>query len=182
MLDNRAVVGDCVRICLKCHTSLSAGNLPRLALRNRLFRGELPEEFRGLTWLEEMVCSIYRCSAHVTRLYNSSSPEQPRMLHGNTCAHDMNVVSTATVLPRVPQDVLGMISVVFVGPKHRLKHALGRQFTIRKDLVMRFLAWLAIHNPLYHKVRIIPELFDQYDNEDGSLVLPGLEDAVFHDD
>ena len=69
----------------------------------------MPEEFRDLTWIEEMVCAKYRNTAHVTRIYGSSDPSQPRVFHGNTCAHEMNVLSTATVLPRTVADMNDII-------------------------------------------------------------------------
>jgi hypothetical protein len=65
--------------------------IPRLALANSLYRGVLPAQFEDLTWVEETV------------------------LHGNTCAHDMNIISTASVLSRTPADINGMLSIVFVG-------------------------------------------------------------------
>ena len=33
-----------------------APRVPRLSLKNRLYRGRLPDEFADLTWIEEMVC------------------------------------------------------------------------------------------------------------------------------
>ena len=63
-----------------------------------------------------MVCARYRYTAHITRLFQSSDPALPNVLHGNTCAHEMNVVSTASVLPRTPSDINETLSVVFVGP------------------------------------------------------------------
>ncbi|KAF8525305.1 hypothetical protein JB92DRAFT_2635616, partial [Gautieria morchelliformis] len=102
-------------LCPDCHSSLTHEKVPRFALKNDLYSGHLPEEFMDLTWVEEMVCSLYRNTAHVMRLYDSSDPAQPRVFHGNTCAHDMNVISIADTLPRTPADLHGMISVVFVG-------------------------------------------------------------------
>ena len=40
----------------------------------------------------------------------------PKVLHENTCAHKMNVGSTATVLPCTAADVNDSPSVMFVGP------------------------------------------------------------------
>lgn len=111
-----------------------------------MYRGTLPERFRDLTWVEEMACAICRCTCHVTRLFKTGS-DQPRAFHGNTCAHDLNFVSTATVLPRVPADVKGMLSVVFVGSRQPLK-SLKTVYRIRKDKVWEFLTWLAENNPL----------------------------------
>jgi hypothetical protein len=87
-----------VRICNECKKSLANSKIPQFSLANNLYRGKLPVQFEDLTWVEEMVCAIYRNTAHITRLYGSSDPAQPTVLHGNTCAHDMNVIFTMSVL------------------------------------------------------------------------------------
>ncbi|KAF8482353.1 hypothetical protein JB92DRAFT_3268199 [Gautieria morchelliformis] len=92
-------------LCPDCHSSLKVGKVLRFAFKNQLYRGQLPVEFIDLTWVEEMVCSLYRITAHVTQLYDSGDPAQPRVFHGNTCAHDMNVISVADSLPRSPADL-----------------------------------------------------------------------------
>jgi hypothetical protein len=87
-----------LRLCDPCLASLRSPSLPKFSLKNRLYRGVLPDRLCDLTWIEEMACSIYRTTAHVTRLYQTSSnPADPLVLHGNTCAHDMNLISTVSV-------------------------------------------------------------------------------------
>jgi hypothetical protein len=127
--------GLVIRICCECHSALKKKKLPRLALENRLYRGQLLDEFKDLTWIEEMVCAKYCNTAHITRIYQSSDPSQPKVFHGNTCAHEMNVVSTASVLPRTPADINGMLSIVFIGPGKFKPDNLGPLFKIRKRKV-----------------------------------------------
>jgi hypothetical protein len=157
MLDKNGVVVSTssqakLNVCRECCASLKRNKVPRLALANNLYRGALPDQFRDLTWVEEMVCAIYRNTAHITRLYGSSDPAQPTVLHGNTCAHDMNTTSTASVLPRTPADVNGMLSVVFVGAKKLEPKSLGKMFRVRKKKVWDFLLWLKDHR-LYVSTR-----------------------------
>lgn len=169
---------DKVKVCNDCHSSLSLKKIPRLSLRNGLYRGKLPDEFSDLTWIEEMVCAIYRTTAHVTRLFQSSNPANSLVFHGNTCAHDTNVVSTASVLPRTPADVLGQLSVVFVGPGPPKKEHLRSIFRIRRAKVRKFLCWLKENNRLYMPLEISTANLALYDEDD---VLPGLVDAVIVD-
>jgi hypothetical protein len=89
MLDRSGVVESTLsqaqlNICPQCYTYLKWNKVPCLALANNLYRGILPDEFQDLTWVEEMMCAIYRNTAHITRLYGSSDPAQPIVLHGNT--------------------------------------------------------------------------------------------------
>ena len=136
-------------ICTQCYSSLRRASMPKFALANCLYRGHLPSQFHDLTWVEEMVCSRYRYTAHITRIFQSSDPALPNVLHGNTCAHEMNVVSTASVLPRTPTDINEKLSVVFIGPGKLRPQFLKNIYRIRKQKVWDFLLWLVSHNLLY---------------------------------
>ena len=127
-----------LNICTKCHLALKKKSVPRLSLANHLYRGELPEEFRDLTWIEEMVCAKYRNTAHITCIYGSSDPSQPKVYHGNTCAHEMNVLSTATVLPRTTADMNDMLTIIFVGPKNLIRNVCKRCLEFEKGRCGRF--------------------------------------------
>jgi len=118
-------------------SSLTKHKIPRFALANNLFRGMLPVQFNDLTWVEENVCAIYSVTAHFTHLFQSSDPTQPKVLHGNMYAHDMNVISTMTVfkLPRTPADINGFISVVFIGPEKFDPKKFATLFRVRKHKI-----------------------------------------------
>ena len=70
----------------------------------------------------------------------------PKVFHGNTCTHDMNLVSTVSVLSRTPADINGMLSVVFIGPGKFKPDCPGPMFRIRKRKVWKFLLWLKGNN------------------------------------
>ena len=153
--------------------------MPRYALANRLYRGRLPEEFRDLTWIKERVCAKYSNTAVVTRLYQSSDPSQPAVFHGNTCAHEMNVGSTANVLPRAPSDVNGLLSVVFIGLSKFKPEYLGNMYRIRKLKVWHFLQWLKMNNGLYRDVQLDEQTMVLYPDNG---YLPRIEETVIHND
>ncbi|KAG2039386.1 hypothetical protein BDR03DRAFT_860019, partial [Suillus americanus] len=181
MLDKSGVFVDDalvtrLRICSVCRVVLSKPDcIPRFALANNLYRGQLPDHFHDLTWVEEKICAIYCVTAHVTRLFQSSDPSQPRVFHGNTCAHDMNVVSTASVLPRTPADVNGLLSIIFVGPGKFDPAKVGSVFRIRKQMIWQFLLWLKHHNRLYSSVALDLDVLSLYPEND---VLLGLSDRI----
>lgn len=171
-------IGAVLQICSECLSSLCSQKIPRFALANKLYRGRLPDNITDLTWVEEMVCSLYRNTAHVTRLYGSTDPSQPTVFHGNTCAHEMNIVSTAQVLPRTPSDINDMLSVVFIGSRKPSSEALSHIFRVRKSKVLAFLQWLKHYNQLYTHIPIDLNIVHLYP-EDG--VIPGLHDRIIHD-
>ncbi|KZT29851.1 hypothetical protein NEOLEDRAFT_1209567 [Neolentinus lepideus HHB14362 ss-1] len=165
----------CINICAECRSALTRKCMPKFALSNKLYRGSLPDQFQDLTWVEEMMCSIYRNTAHIVRLFGSSDLQQPKVLHGNTCAHEMNVISTASVLPRTPADINGMLSVVFIGREKFDPKKLVDLFRVRKVKVWTFLLWLKDHNQLYMQSNIMLDetIMALYPDDD---ILPGLAD------
>jgi hypothetical protein len=124
------------------------------------------------------MCVKYSNTAVVTRLYQSSDPSQPAVFHGNTCSHEMNVSSTAAVLPRAPSDVNDLLSVMFIGPSKFKADYLGDMYRIRKTRVLGFLQWLKTHNRLYTDISLDGRTMDLYP-DDG--YLPGIEETVIHD-
>lgn len=101
-----------------------------------------------------------------------------RVFHGNTCAHEMNTVSTATVLPRTPTDVNGFLSVVFIGPKKFDPKRMGTLFRVRRQKIWSFLVWLHHHNALYADIPLDSSIVSLYP-EDGPI--PGLIERVVED-
>ncbi|EJD52693.1 hypothetical protein AURDEDRAFT_43125, partial [Auricularia subglabra TFB-10046 SS5] len=164
-------------VCPDCEVPLRSNRRPRVSLRNGLYRGILPDEFRDLSWVEEQICAINVVTCKVVRLHGSSNPENPFVLYGNTCAHPLNAVETASVLPRAPTDITGRLGVIFVGPKKYKPKALGEVFRVRKYKIIRFLRWLVAHNRLYADMPIDLSVLDQYP-DDGPL--PGLESRIVH--
>lgn len=167
-----------LQVCSSCHRSLERNHLPKFALANNLYRGKLPLFLSDITWIEEMVCAKYRNTAHITRLYQSDDSSQPKIFHGNTCAHKMNVVSTAHVLPRTPSDINDLLSVVFIGPGQFKPEYLGAMFRVRKAKVAAFLKFLKQNNCLYSDMEIDVSLLNLYP-EDG--ILPQVETRTIYD-
>ncbi|KAA1471058.1 hypothetical protein DENSPDRAFT_775768, partial [Dentipellis sp. KUC8613] len=166
-----------VTLCGECECALRNNRVPKHSLANDLYRGQLPEGLRDITWVEEMVCCIYRTNAYVTRLYQTSDDQDPLVLHGNTCAHHTNIVSTARVLPRTPADVNGLMSVVFVGPGKLKTSSLRNMFYVRKEKIWNLLTWLKQHNPMYKDIVLDRDVLDLFP-EDGSL--PGIDGRIIY--
>src|SRR5258708_34274170 len=165
-----------IDVCSHCHASLKLNKVPKFSLKNHLYCGHLPDEFHDLTWVEDMAVAIYRATAYVTRLYFSDDPKNPHVFHGNTCAHEQNVVSTAKALPRTAADISNTISVLFVGPSKDVpKSMLKNVFRIWKTKVHNFLKWLRFNHQMYSDFDIDFSALDTYE-DDGAL--PGIENRV----
>ena len=69
---NEVGEANLLHLCKECISYLRSNKLPRFALANNFYRGELPEEFKDLTWVEDMACAIYRNTAHISCIYQLS--------------------------------------------------------------------------------------------------------------
>ncbi|KAE9398677.1 hypothetical protein BT96DRAFT_754775, partial [Gymnopus androsaceus JB14] len=170
-----------IYFCQECFSAIRLQKMPRLALNNHMYRGELPDRFRDVTWMEEMAVALYRTTAHVTRLYGVLSTEQdPFQLHGNACAHPLDTVSHATSLPWSPADLNDFISVIFVGPRKLKQTELDKlpHFHVRRNVIRDLLQEFRSHNRLYMGLPINEVALSQFP-ENG--ILPGLEDRIVYD-
>ncbi|KAJ3778442.1 hypothetical protein FB446DRAFT_658022, partial [Lentinula raphanica] len=169
-----------IYLCGPCRSFLSRDALPRLSLNNHLFRGDLPSQFCDMTWAEEMACALYRTTAHVSRLYGSGSDEDPFQLHGNVCAHPLDICYTATHLPWAPADINDLISIVFVGCRKLSKDEMrkSKSFFVRRHIIRCFLNFACLHNKLYIGLPPPDEnILNLYPEND---ILPGLEERIVY--
>ncbi|KAE9392554.1 hypothetical protein BT96DRAFT_830479 [Gymnopus androsaceus JB14] len=170
-----------VYLCQECLTSLSKNRLPRLALNNNLFRGELPDDLKDVTWVEEMAVALYRTTAFVSRIYGTSNAGDPLQLHGNVCAHPLDFVANTKKLPWTPADLNDLISIVFVGRQRLTKEQLNKltQYFVRQSVIRRLLNYLCRHHIQYLGIPPPDELSLSLYPENG--LLPGLADRIVYD-
>ncbi|KAF5365147.1 hypothetical protein D9757_011773 [Collybiopsis confluens] len=155
--------------------------MPKFALNNHLYRGELPDDLEDVTWAEEMACALYRTTAHVTRLFGSACSEDPLQLHGNVCAHPMDICLTAKRLPWAPTDINDLISIVFVGQKVLTKDEMLKlkPFIVRRHVIHRLLVHFYNHHSGYSALPPLDEEILLLYPESG--LLPGLADRFLYD-
>ncbi|KAJ4498891.1 hypothetical protein C8R41DRAFT_730688, partial [Lentinula lateritia] len=167
--------------CRDCYGSLRRSTMPRLALNNYLYRGELSDLLKDVTWVEEMACCIYRTTAHVTRIYGSSNPSDSFQLHGNVCAHPLNICATAKQLPWTPTDLNDLITIIFVGKKKLTPEDLMKfkPFFVRRSVIRLLLFTFCKHNRLYKDLYILDNsCLNLYPEND---LLPGLAERIVYD-
>lgn len=63
-----------IRLCQCCYKQLSKGRLPREALANFRWVGDVPEPLQGLTWIEELLISRARVCGSIMRLGQRHNP------------------------------------------------------------------------------------------------------------
>ncbi|KAJ3904929.1 hypothetical protein F5879DRAFT_800659, partial [Lentinula edodes] len=169
-----------IYFCSECYNSLRRVSMPRLALNNYLYRGELIEGIENITWVEEMACAIYHTSAHVARIYGSSSAGDSLQLHGNVCAHPLDICSVAKKLPWSPADLNDLITVVFVSKAKLKQHDLQKlkPYFVRRSIIRMLLSDLCHRNRLYVGLYTLDSsMLELYPDND---LLPGLQERIVY--
>lgn len=162
------------RFCLPCDSSLRRGLLPKFALANHLFVGQVPIELQGLTVVEENMIALTRLKCMILQLKEerSSTPGifSQRAYTGHSIYFHQNVQAFATVLPPPIDEILGYICVLFVGSHKPSQHFLrthAKPLVVRAERVRSALHWLKAHNHLYRDIIIDHCLLDSIASDDG---------------
>ena len=162
-----------VTLCNLCDNSLQVESLPKNALANDLWFGDIPDELKDLTWAEQKVIALKRVAIHIVNLRGSdyvSKRTRSRVLKLGKCnmvCLPHKATQIATVLPLPSDDMSTMIKVIFVNadgklpPKIKLKWLLG----VRQEKIRQALKWLKKWNPLYKDVEISEEQLSTYEDD-----------------
>ncbi|KAJ7608299.1 hypothetical protein DFH06DRAFT_903001, partial [Mycena polygramma] len=96
----------------------------------------------------------------------SNIPTTQRGVRGHIIIYPQRPSAIALSLPPSISDIVTPLCVIFVGsksPTEWLKNK-AKSLIVRKERVMKVLAWLKIHNHLYHNVLVDPKILaDQPD-------------------
>ncbi|KAI0338190.1 hypothetical protein BDW22DRAFT_1310373, partial [Trametopsis cervina] len=70
-LTGPVLIEDCNRCCISCHKALKRGVMPRHALANGLWIGDVPTELQGLSWMEQKLIARIATNYCVVRVHSS---------------------------------------------------------------------------------------------------------------
>lgn len=163
-------------LCSDCNKSLSDGHLPRYALSNQMWIGDVPAELEGLTISEQILialnmprCYVYKLQPKGKKINDPSRLQ--RGFKGNVTTFPLNSQDVAKMLrgelmPRRPEVLASVIAVSFVGVGTLPKDWLRRTFRVRRQWVYESLRWLSVHNKLYHGLQIDEEALNELPEDD----------------
>ena len=150
-----------LQLCVRCHSSLQKGKLPRLAIANLNVLGSVPPEMKDMTMVEEMLIARCRAKCCIVKLQdqrsNASLPSSQRGIKGNIIVYPQRVGELANLLPLPVDDVIHPICVLFVGqtlPSRSWLKDRAYLLVVRREVVRQNLIWLKAHNPLYKNIEI----------------------------
>lgn len=177
MLDPKGVVLDPdgehgLWTCGSCYRILSRKFVPRLALANNMFIGDIPECLKGLTVVEEAMIAHRRAKCWIIHLnangehdhvvesgasHGTRLPITQRGIKGHIVVYPSEPQNLGSVLPPTLEDVVSPMCVVFTGssrPSAEWLLTKAKPLLIQREKVRDALIWLKQHNPLYADISI----------------------------
>ena len=186
----RTDMGETYRFCKPCDGSVQRGHLPKFALANHLFLGDIPDELRGLTVVEENMIALTRLKCMILQLKEdrkeTSGFLSQRAYTGHTIYFHQNIQALANVLPPPIEEIIGHVCVLFVGshkPTQQFLRTYATPLVVRAERVRAALLWLKTHNYLYRDIMIDHTLLNSIALENGlTYPVEHVESSLFDTD
>jgi hypothetical protein len=143
-------------LCKDCHLAFSKAQIPKFCAANKMWIGDVPDELKDLTIVEEKLIAIYRHNSCIIKLqspFHSSSTSQSA-LRGNAITFPQNVPNIASSLPLAMSTLCDTIKIIFIGSHMPPRSQSRKILTVRKQKVLRALQWLIQNNILYRNITI----------------------------
>ena len=159
-------------LCKTCRSSISSKKTPPLALANHMVLGDIPDELKELTVVEEAMIAKCRAKCWVIQLKEENSglslPNSQRGVKGHIIVYPQRPSAIATILPPPLEEVSTPICVIFVGsspPTNEWLQKKAKPLAIRREKVRNALMWLKRHNPHYKDVLIDESILNSLPHE-----------------
>ncbi|KAF7302074.1 ATP-dependent DNA helicase [Mycena indigotica] len=163
-------------VCKSCLGNLTKSTLPKLALANNMWLGDVPFELSILTLPEQLLVSLYFPAAYIIKIYpkNVKPSQDPakraeetipianEKLRGNVSTFRLptNEIAHMVAGNNVPRPSLllaAVIGVTFVGVNPKTMNIMPGIFRVRRQRVFDAVMWLKTHNAIYADVIISEE-------------------------
>ena len=164
-------------MCFDCLKPLERSVMPKLALANNLWIGDVPVELMDLTIPEQLLIARHYPRCYIFKLFprdvNTHMPLD--QLHsgmaGNASLFELNTREVVEMLrgQRMPSPVRTLASVIaitFVSSKILPMGWLKKTFRVRRTVVYDALMWLKAHNPIYADICVDEERLNELPDDD----------------
>jgi hypothetical protein len=164
MIDRKSVCGDSIWICLPCHNVLRQKRRPRKALANYRWVDDVPEQLKGLTFIEEQLIARAHFVGSILRLQKRAGAAY-HSIKGHVVLVPQETRKLATLLPLMPAELTENVQVVWIGNTVRWRPSVEKYCTIRKDRVLDALKWLIENHEDYKGVLYDPSRWSHFASE-----------------
>ena len=150
-----------VTLCQQCSAHRVPTAVPRFALANGTWVGDVPDCLRELTLAEEILIGLYFMRGVVITLGSrGGASSRQRGFSGHVISFPLNPESTrAALLPRNVTVLKDIIAVNYFGPavrrsefRNNLSASAKKLVLVRRKVVLAAIAWLQRYNRLYSMV------------------------------
>ena len=148
-------------LCLRCRNALLRRKLPRFALANLNVIGTVPLELQSLTLVEELIVARCRAKLCIVKLQDRNDdvdlPTVQCGVKGHIIVFPQHPENLPNVMPPSINDIISPICIIFCGsamPTSQWLKEKARPLVVRREVVLKALQWLCIHNSLYQSVVI----------------------------
>ncbi len=143
-------------ICLKCRASVRKGKVPKNALANGLWLGEVPEVLSKLSFVEYILVSHIRHNCCFVRVALAGHPELGSWkMISHVVVFESPISKVYTVLPPPRDELDEVLAIMFTGPilptEEEMEHT---PLLVRHRNVMDSLKWLCLNHCDYSNVEL----------------------------
>ena len=164
-------------MCFNCIKSLKRHTLPKLALANNLWIGDIPYQLKALTIPEQLLIARYYPRCYIFKLYphdyDAHLPVDQLYtgMAGNASLFKLNTQEVVEMvkgqkMPSPASSLASVIAVTFVGTTKLPVDWLKKTFRVRRRVVCEVLSWLQCNNPIYADIRIDRERLEELPDDD----------------
>ncbi|KAI5892451.1 uncharacterized protein SCHCODRAFT_02667910 [Schizophyllum commune H4-8] len=155
------LASGCDKICPSCRKSITHGNMPRNALANNLWLGDVPPELQNLRYVERMLIQRMRHNACFIRVGGSY-----QKLIAHAVSFPVSSRKVYAALPPTRAELDEVLAVMYTGPVAPTKadYLTGKfnPILVRHNVVRKALEWLALNHPDYANVPISEKNLQSY--------------------
>ena len=152
---------SCNQICSPCRASIRNSKIPKYALAQGLWIGQVPEQLSSLRFVERMLVARVRQSSCCVRIASGM-----RKMKANVIAFQSPIPKVYNILPPPKDEIQEVLAIMFTGPSKPTTSDYKRTpFLVRRNHVKKALEWLQLNHIDYEDI-IISDMHLQEYNED----------------
>jgi hypothetical protein len=149
MIDRQGISTEgSLNICDSCYASLRISKRPNRSLANFRWVGDVPDELKDLTWLEELLVARNHLVGRIVRLQERSAVSY-FALKGHTVLLLQDTTKLLDLLPLSMSSLPDVVRVVWTNKTAPDKARLHSYFTVRPQKIYNALRWLCRNHEDY---------------------------------
>lgn len=150
---------NCKIVCMECAEAVKKCKLPKKALANGLWLGEVPDVLTGLTFAEQLLIAKVRINRFAVKV--DSGMQKTRT---NIIAFQNPIPQIYDMLPPPMSEIEETFAVMFIKSKPPSEEDFNEipVYNVRRDKVQKALEWLKLNHKDYEGIFISYENLKQY--------------------